>query len=96
MNQDDRYELVDGFPVRMMTGARNVRDNIVVTIVAELRNQLRVKPCRPFTGDCSVETVPGQIRRPDAGVDCGKDDPAGVAAALLSLVGEVLHRARNA
>ncbi len=88
--QTDRYELVGGFPVRMMAGARNVHDDIVVNLLAELRGQLRGTGCRPFTGDGSVETLPGQIRRPDVGVDCGIRDPNALKAALPRLVIEVL------
>ena len=78
--QAERYELVDGFPVRMMAGAKNVHDDIVVNVLTDLRNQLRGSDCRPFTGDGSVETKPGQIRRPDVGVDCGRRDPNGTMA----------------
>src|SRR6202041_1457742 len=88
--QPERYELVDGFPIRMMAGARNVHDDIVVNLLAELRTQLRGSGCRPFTGDGSIETIPGQIRRPDVGVDCGQRDPAGLKAALPRMVAEVL------
>jgi Uma2 family endonuclease len=88
--QPERYELVDGFPVRMMAGARNVHDDIVVNLIAELREQLRGSGCRPFTGDGSIETKPGQIRRPDAGVDCGRRDPNGTKADLPRLAVEVL------
>jgi len=88
--QPDRYELVGGFPVRMMAGARNVHDDIVVNLLAELRTRLRGSGCRPFTGDSSIETIPGQIRRPDAGVDCGRRDPDGLKAALPRMVAEVL------
>lgn len=88
--QADRYELVDGFPLRMMAGAKNVHDDIVVNLVAELRTRLRGGPCRPFTGDGAVETRPGQIRRPDVGVDCGSRDPEGTKAALPKLIIEVL------
>ncbi|HKM61750.1 MAG TPA: Uma2 family endonuclease [Acidisphaera sp.] len=88
--QPDRYELVGGFPVRMMAGARNVYDDIVVNLLAELRRQMRDSGCRPFTGDGAVETLPGQIRRPDAGVDCGRRDPNAMQAALPRLVAEVL------
>lgn len=88
--QTERYELVDGFPVRMMAGARNVHDDIVVNLLAELRAQLRGTGGRPFTGDASIETIPGQIRRPDAGVDCGRRDPNGLKAALPRMVTEVL------
>jgi Uma2 family endonuclease len=88
--QTERYELVGGFPVRMMAGARNVHDDIVVNLLAELRAQLRGSGCRPFTGDGSIETMPGQIRRPDIGVDSGRRDPNGLKAALPRMVAEVL------
>ena len=70
-----RYELVDGRPLRMMAGAKSVHADIVVNIVADLRNQLRNSGCRPFSGDGAAETYAGQIRRPDVGVDCGRRDP---------------------
>jgi Uma2 family endonuclease len=88
--QPDRYELVNGRPLRMMAGAKNVHDDIVVNILAELRAQLRGSGCRPFTGDGAVETYPGQIRRPDIGVDCGRRDPEGYKAGAPRLVAEVL------
>lgn len=88
--QPDRYELVDGFPVRLMSGAKNVHDDIVVNVLAELRNQLRGGGCRPFTSDGSIETKPGQIRRPDVGVDCGRRDPNAMKAMSPRLVVEVL------
>jgi len=79
--QPERYELVDGFPARMMTGAKNVHDDIVVNVLAELRSQLRGGGCRPFTSDGSIETKPGQIRRADIGADCGRRDPNATKAA---------------
>jgi Uma2 family endonuclease len=89
--QPERYELVDGFPARMMAGAKNVHDDIVVNVLTELRNQLRrAGGCRPFTSDGSIETKPGQIRRPDIGVDCGHRDPNGTKATSPRLVVEVL------
>ena len=88
-SQSERYELVDGQPLRMMAGAKNVHDDIVVNLVGELREQVRGSGCRPFTGDGSVEPRPGQIRRPDVGVDCGPRDPDGTKAALPKLVVEV-------
>jgi len=88
--QEERYELVDGFPVQMMVGVRNVHNVIVVNVVASLHSQLRGKDCRPFTGESSIESFSGQIRRPDTGVDCGKPDPNAYKAALPRLVVEVL------
>jgi len=67
-----------------------VHDDIVVNVLAELRNQLRGGGCRPFTGDGSVETIPGQIRRPDIDVDCGRRDPNATKATSPRVVVEVL------
>jgi Uma2 family endonuclease len=88
--QDERYELVGGVPLRLMAGATNAHDRIVVNLIVQLGNQLRGTGCRPFTGDGSVETYPGQIRRPDAGVDCGQFVPNGFRASEPRLVVEVL------
>lgn len=90
VEQDERYELVNGFPARMMTGASNRHDVIVSNILLRLGTRLLGKPCRPFTGDGAVETLPGQIRRPDAGIDCGSFDPDGYLAAEPAVVFEVL------
>ena len=49
--QPERYELVDGLPSRTIAGTTNAHDDIVVNVLAELRNQLRGGGCRPFTGD---------------------------------------------
>ncbi len=88
--QAERYELVRGFPLRLMAGAKNAHDDIVVNMLVSIGNQLRGSGCRPFTGDGGVETFPGQIRRPDVGVDCGRRDPNAFAAAEPRMVMEVL------
>jgi Uma2 family endonuclease len=88
--QPERYELVNGRPLRMMAGAKNVHDDIVVNILLALGPQLRGSGCRPFTGDGAIETYPGQIRRPDVGVDCGRRNPEGYRADAPRLVAEVL------
>jgi Uma2 family endonuclease len=89
-NQPDRYELVGGAPVLLPAGAKNVHDDILVNVLTELRRQLRGSGCRPFTRDSSIETLPGQIRRPDLGVDCGYRDPTGTRAITPRMVAEVL------
>ena len=88
--QAERYELVGGSPLKMMAGARNVHDDIVVNVVAAIGARLRDSPHRVFTANGSVETLPGQIRRPDLGIDCGRRDPNGFKAAEPRLVLEVL------
>ncbi|MBP0616446.1 Uma2 family endonuclease [Jiella mangrovi] len=88
--QDERYELVNGFPAKMMTGASNRHDVVTANIQGQLWEKLKGKTCRHFTGDGAVETFPGQIRRPDAGIDCGAFDPDGYLAAEPVVVFEVL------
>ena len=88
--QAERYELVDGVPVRMMAGARNVHDDIVVNLVATLRTQLRGSGCRVFTRDGAIIAGPDQVRRPDVGVACGARDPDRAWAADPRLVIEVM------
>jgi Uma2 family endonuclease len=69
--RDDKYELVDGYPVRMMTGATRRHDQIVVNILEMLVRQLRGTGCRPFSSDTLVSTSSATRRRPDVGVECG-------------------------
>src|SRR4051812_44886140 len=87
---DDKYELVDGYPVKMMTGASRRHDQIVVNVLAEIRNQLRGSPCRPFTADTAVATGERTGRRPDVGVECGPRHDRDYAANEPRLLVEVL------
>ena len=88
--QDDRYELVDGLPLRMMAGASAAHVQVSVNVLGQLYIQLRGTGCRPFHGDGSVQTKPGQIRRPDIGVDCSPLIPGSYTSSGPRMVGEVL------
>jgi Uma2 family endonuclease len=88
--QEDRYELVDGLPVKMMTGASNYHDAIVINIIRELSIQLRGKPCRPMTADTAARTRIRNFRRPDVTVMCGPLRPRNYEAADPRLFVEVL------
>lgn len=70
--QDQRYELVDGYPVphRMMTGASNFHDSVVVNCIVALGSQLRGTRCRVATSDTALRTSIRGLRRPDVTVDC--------------------------
>ena len=72
LDQDERYELVDGAPrlLRGMTGASNVHDTILVNCIAELVPRLRGKPCRVASPDTALRTKIRTARRPDVTVDC--------------------------
>ena len=75
LEQESRYELVDGIPLEMMTGASGTHDLIVTNIIALLKAQLRGGPCRPTTADIAVRTRLRGVRRPDVTVTC--DPPRG-------------------
>ncbi|MEX6506317.1 Uma2 family endonuclease [Jiella sp. M17.18] len=88
--REGRYELVAGTPVKMMTGATVRHCDIVLNVLGELRQRMKGKPCRPFTADLCVQTSDWQVRRPDAGVDCGKRDADDLIAREPVLIVEVL------
>jgi Uma2 family endonuclease len=75
LDQEARYELVDGVPVEMMAGASERHDVIVVNIIIALGIQLRGGPCRPTTDDVALRTRIRSVRRPDVMVTC--DPPRG-------------------
>jgi Uma2 family endonuclease len=91
--QDRLYELVDGVPVlplKMMTGASQAHDRVVVNIIASLHQQLRGSQCRPTTDDLAVRIPKGNIRRPDVTVECGQGEPQDMAVSEPRAVFEVL------
>lgn len=73
--QEARWELVDGVPLEMMSGASGLHDRIVTNIIIALGNQLRGGRCRPTTADIALRTRIRSVRRPDVTVTC--DPPAG-------------------
>ena len=91
--QDRLYELIDGIPVlplKMMTGASQAHDRVVVNIIRELSNQLRGGPCRPTTDDLAVRIPAGNVRRPDVTVECGQAGRRELAVREPRVVIEVL------
>jgi Uma2 family endonuclease len=70
LDQEGRWELVSGVPIRTMTGATNEHDDVVVNLLAALRTRLRGGPCRPRTADIASRMAGGNLRRPDVAVDC--------------------------
>jgi Uma2 family endonuclease len=89
LHQSTRYELVDGVPVAM-AGAKRRHDQIVANLHGLLFTQLRGHKCRYFTVDTAIRIPAGNIRRPDAGIDCGKFDDDAMSADQPYLVVEVL------
>ncbi len=46
LGKEARYELIDGVPVEMMSGASAIHDRLVVNIISLLHAQLRGSRCR--------------------------------------------------
>ena len=92
LDQDERYELVDGVPVplRAMTGASNFHDVILVNCIAELGMRLRGRPCRVASADTALRTAIRSSRRPDVAVDCAPPEAGSYEAHRPTVVVEVL------
>ena len=70
LDQEGKWELVDGVPIQMMAGASNFHDVVVVNLIGMLRERLRRGPCRAATADTAARMPRGNIRRPDVTVEC--------------------------
>ncbi len=90
LDQEDRHELVDGIPVKMMSGASEAHDRVVTNIIIALGNQLRGTRCRPATADVAVNTRMRGYRRPDVTVTCGEPRADSYAAQEPRMIVEVL------
>lgn len=92
LDQDERFELVDGIsvPLRAMTGASNVHDVILTNCIIELGTRLRGKPCRVATANTALRTSIRTTRRPDVTVECAPPDARSYEARNPAVVIEVL------
>jgi len=88
-NQEGRYELIDGVPVAM-AGAKRQHDRIAANLGGMLFAALRGHRCQNFTADFAVRIPSGNVRRPDAGIDCAPFDRDALAAGAPVFVAEVL------
>lgn len=95
-HQEDKYELVDGYPVlkfdngpNMMAGATERHDQIVINLIQAL-STLRGGPCRVKTGDQAARMTRGNMRRPDVTVDCGPRRPTSHESNAPTVLFEVL------
>jgi Uma2 family endonuclease len=74
-DQPGRWELVDGWPVQAMAGAKHRHDLVVVNLISMLRSRLRGGPCRPTTDDIASRMENGNVRQPDVTVECAEIEP---------------------
>ncbi len=90
-HQAAKYELVDGQPM-MMTGGTQAHWVITGNIVAALNPLLRGSRCRSGASDIRIITGTGNVRYPDAAIDCGPFRPGARDASKLTVAFEVLSR----
>ena len=95
LDQEVRYELVEGHPVKMQTGASNYHDVITVNVILALGNQLRGKPCRVATADTAIRTRIRSARRGDVVVTCEPPRRDSYEATAPRLIVEVLSRSNT-
>ena len=91
-----RYELVDGFPLRMMSGASKAHDGVVRNILRKLADELDDGPCNPNTDDIAVRTASDKLRYPDLSVECDREDDQPYTATNARMVIEVLSSTTRA
>lgn len=96
LDQEGKWELVDGIALQMMAGATESHDRIVVNLIATLRDRLRGGPCRPKTADQAARIPKGNIRRPDVTIDCGSPAPQSLESTAPAVFFEVLSPSTRA
>ncbi len=88
--QPTRYEF-DGFQPVAMVGGTAAHATIQGNLITALFSRLRGKPCRPFGSELKV-SVAGQIRYPDALVQCEPVQPGDTLALAPIVVFEILSK----
>jgi Uma2 family endonuclease len=89
LSQEGRFELVDGYAIEMMAGAKQGHNVVVSNIISSLGPQSKAGGCRTTSSDTAVQTLASTIRYPDIVVDCGPPDPDAMLAESPTLVVEV-------
>ena len=102
--QDERHEFVDGLPQlkfvewdgpRMMVGATNGHNRIVLNVSGALAARLRDNRCQPYAADGKVRIPRGNFRYPDVAVNCGPFDRKASHLANPVAVIEVLSKSTH-
>ncbi len=88
--REDRFELVNGVAIKLMTGASRAHDRIVTNVIIALGSQLKGSRCRPTTADIGLRTGEHSLRRPDVTVTCDEPRPDRYTSDDPRMVVEVL------
>lgn len=87
---EEHAETIDGVAIKMMTGANTMHDRVVVNVIIALGLQLRGTRCTPTTADVGLRTKRRSLRRPDVMVMCDAPRNDVYEAADAKLAAEVL------
>ena len=90
--QEALYELVDGYPLRMMSGANRQHDRITINLIVAIDAKLAGRTCQLTTQDTGIKISQTQLRRPNLAIDCGEYVAKAYAASDPRAVFEVLSR----
>ncbi len=90
LDQEGKWELVNGVPLQMMAGATESHDRMVVNLITNLSQKLRGGLCRPKTADQAARIPKGNFRRPDVTIDCGPPAPQSLESTAPAVFFEVL------
>jgi Uma2 family endonuclease len=95
--QEDKYELVDGLPVKkygdepeLMANGRRNHAEVIANIAYALTSKLRGGPCKVLGDTFSVRTSLRKQRRPDILVECARGDRDDLEARAPTVLFEVL------
>ncbi|WP_349940959.1 Uma2 family endonuclease [Fulvimarina sp. MAC8] len=94
-HQKSRYELLDGVPIEMMTGAKMAHNIVVGNLSDALRAASKGHGCSTMTSDMGVICREYQVRYPDVVVDCSPVDPDTLAARNPVILVEVLSKSTS-
>lgn len=90
LDQEGKWELIDGVPIQAMAGAPRRHDRIVVNLLRLMGERLDGSDCEPTTDDVAARMIGGNIRRPDVTVGCGPSEDDALESAAPAVFLEVL------
>lgn len=96
LDQEDKYELVDGLPVpkhlgpEMMANGMRRHARVISNLVQALGRRLEGGPCEVYSDVFAVRTAINRQRRPDVIVDCGPGAEEDLEATAPTVLFEVL------
>ena len=87
--EGERWELVEGYPLRMMAGAKRSHRVVTNNIAVALTPAAKANGCDTATHDANVTTGPSSSRLPDIVVDCDPPDDDAMGTGRPVIIVEV-------